>query len=61
MIDENGEVDHSWRSEVVFYSNVLPLALLSFDFVINKLRVPFRQIGFLMVFSGIYLLTTYIG
>lgn len=60
-IDENGNFNHTWRTDVVFYSNVLPLALLTFDFAVNKLRVPLRHLGFLAVFSAVYLICTYVG
>jgi hypothetical protein len=61
VTDDDLEINVSWRQRVLDMANYLPLAFLCFDFMINKIRIPFRQLFVLICICGAYMSLTSIN
>ena len=51
--------DGSWRSMVLDLSHIIPLALLCIDMIINKIRIPIRQLFLTLALIMVWLAAVY--
>ena len=52
--------DGSWRSHVLDACHIVPLTLLCVDMIINKIRIPTRQLFLSLFLIILWLVTVYI-
>ena len=52
-------ISESWRQNLLLAANVFPLFFLTIEFLMNKIKIPFRQIGFVLLYSCLYFFVTY--
>lgn len=52
--------DSTWRESTVNMASVVPLFCLTIDCLLNRIRIPLRQIWTSILFSLFYIIMTYL-
>ena len=59
--DLKGQSSPDWRATAMYWITVIPPAFLVFDSIFNKIRLPARHFGYLLVIIIASIVATYIG